>query len=444
MNIHPTENAISICRVLNNAGFEAYLVGGAIRDSIIGRAPNDWDIATNALPVQVANLFARVVDTGIDHGTVTVILDGESFEVTTYRVDGHYSDGRRPDSVQFSDSIKIDLSRRDFTINAIAHDPLSGEVVDPFGGVDDIARKVVHAVGDADSRLNEDTLRALRAVRFAAVLGFSIGSKTFEAIERCRLSVAAERVRVELVKGLLSPLPSRFLGILLGSDMLAQVLPEMLPMIGCEQNKYHEFDVWDHTMRVTDATPKEQHLRLAAMLHDVAKPDTKGTHPVTGEPTFYDHEKTGADVADAILRRLKFSNEDRERIVHLVRYHLVPELKSPASIRRWARKVGLDNVSDIISLARADCVGKGVSRAPGLPNGYLDWLTERIASMGAYTPIVTTTTQLAVTGLDVMSTLEIGPGPAVGIKLRELLELVTDDQSLNDRYVLLSILANGR
>lgn len=443
VNINPPKNAMVICRALRDSGFESYLVGGCVRDSIMGREPNDWDIATNARPEYVTGLFLKVVETGLAHGTVTVIIDGESFEVTTYRIDGDYSDGRRPDSVEFSDSITTDLSRRDFTINAIAHDPIRLVTVDPFGGLYDIASGTIRAVGIADERFQEDTLRTLRAVRFAAALGFSIETETFAAIQRTRLSVSNERVMVELVKGLACDVPSRFMTMLLETGILEQILPEMLPMVGCGQNKYHEFDVWRHTLSVLDHSPNHTFLRLAAMLHDISKPTVKGTHPKTGEATFYDHENIGANVANSILRRLKFSNEVRETVVHLIRHHLVPVLKSPPSVRRWVRKVGIENVPVIVALARADCAGKGTPKTVGTPMSYLDELEKNIDSMRRDGPIVTSSNQLAITGNDVMSALGIGPGPGVGRRLRELLELVTDHPEMNERDTLLSILRNG-
>ena len=394
MNINPPRNAIEICRTLHDAGFESYLVGGAVRDSLIGRNPNDWDIATNALPIQVASCFGKVIETGIEHGTVTVIIDGDGFEVTTYRIDGGYSDGRRPDSVLFSNSITEDLARRDFTMNAIAYDPLSGDTVDPFFGVRDIENRIVRAVGNPDDRLREDTLRALRAVRFASVLEFDIDRPTLDAISRCKLSVSAERIRVELVKGLCSVKPSRFLVILRRFGLLEQIIPELLPAFGCGQNKYHEHDVWCHTLLVTDATPNTELLRLAGMLHDVSKPSVKGAHPVTGEATFYEHEKVGAD-----------------------------------------------NVADIIALAKADHIGKGNPVCIGMTAGYLDNLAERISTMREESTMVTDTAQLAVNGSDVMLALGIGPGPMVGAKLREMLELVIDDPSLNERSTLLDMLS---
>lgn len=440
MNTEIPQYALDICLTLKRNGFEAYLVGGAVRDSILGLAPNDWDIATNARPEQVTPLFDRVIETGIQHGTVTVVTGSKPCEVTTYRADGDYSDGRRPDSVRFVSSIEQDLARRDFTVNAIAFDPISGRFVDPFGGAYDIALGVIRTVGDPRDRFSEDTLRTLRAVRFAATLGFAVDSSTLREIARHPLRVAHERIRVELEKGLLSNRPSVFMSLLLESGLLEQVLPELRPSVGCEQNKYHEYDVWNHTTRVIHSTPPDLALRFAAMLHDVAKPTVKGVHPVTGEATFYDHEKVGAEVADNILRRLKFSNEDRERIVHLVRCHLVPDLKSPSAIRRWVRKVGRENVDSIIALAKADCAGKGNPREPGTPVGYLDNLLEKISNMPPE-QMVERASQLAISGNDVMVTLGISPGPVVGQELKRLLDLVTDEPDLNNRETLIRLLS---
>lgn len=439
MNIEPPEHVNEICRTLQRNGFESYLVGGAVRDSILGREPNDWDVATNAKPDQVSGLFSRVVETGIKHGTVTVVSNGETVEVTTYRIDGDYSDCRRPDSVQFVGDLKQDLARRDFTINAIAFDPVDRRVVDPFGGAYDIALGIIRAVGDPRARLGEDTLRCLRAVRFAAVLGFEIHIDTMVEIKSHPLMVANERVRTELEKGILSIKPSVFMAMMLESGLLGQVLPELIPSIGCVQNKYHEYDVWNHTVRVMDAVTADPVLRFAAMLHDVAKPNVKGIHPVTGEATFYEHEKVGADLANDILMRLKMSNTERNQIVHLVRHHLVPDLKSPAAIRRWVRKVGRDNVDRIITLAKADCAGKGAPRESGTPVEYLSVLLDKVGNM-PLEQMISSARQLAVSGNDIMRELEIGPGQTVGQKLRMLLEAVTDDPELNTKESLLHIL----
>jgi len=440
MKIHASEKPVSICRALRDAGFSAWLVGGAVRDSLIAREPNDWDIATSARPEQVLSLFSKVIETGLAHGTVTVVLDDERFEVTTYRADGSYSDGRRPDTVTFLNSIEADLSRRDFTVNAIAYDPIGDVLLDPFGGAVHIEARIIAAVGDPWARFNEDSLRMLRAVRFAAVLGFEISPSTMAAIVAENLQVAPERIHDEFIKGLLSNAPDRFLGLLRESSLLGAIAPELLSLVGCGQNKYHEFDVWTHTLKVVTATPADERLRIAAVFHDIAKPATKGTHPITGEVTFYGHENIGAEVTDVILRRLMFSNDTRESVVHLVRHHLIPDLPSAAALRRWVRKVGREKVEPLLALAKADAIGKGMPRVIGTTSAHLEKLSERIAALELREPIVTNSTQLAISGKDVMLALGIGPGPMIGQKLRELLELVTDDPGLNTRDALMGAL----
>ncbi len=440
--IRPPEKVLAICHRLRGSGFQSWLVGGAVRDLFMGREPHDWDIATNARPDAVCGLFDRVVETGIQHGTVSVIVDGEPFEVTTFRGDGAYTDGRRPDSVTFLDTIEEDLARRDFTINAIAYDPISGERRDPFGGRDDINLGCVRAVRDAGYRFREDGLRMLRAARFAATLGFYISPDTKLGMAQNVAmldGIAAERVQPEWAKALLSRAPSVFLEALRSTGLLWHTVPEMEPMVGCEQNRYHQFDVWGHSMRVLDATDADPALRLAAVFHDVSKPATKGKHPTTGEATFYEHETVGAGVADRILERMRFPNEQRQRAVHLILHHLVPYNKgmSGAAIRRWLRRIGgLENLGPLLQLARADIAGKGQA-VQEMNSGLLDELERRIGAMGELAPIVTSTTALAVNGADVMSTLGIAPGKRVGEVLRTLLEAVTNDPELNTRERLI-------
>jgi tRNA nucleotidyltransferase (CCA-adding enzyme) len=257
-------------------------------------------------------------------------------------------------------------------------------------------------------------------------------------------AVSAERIRDEFVKGVMSQDPEMFLNLLLESGMLSHVVPEMMAMPGMQQNKYHEFDVWTHTCKVVAATPACSHLRLAAVFHDIAKPSTKGQHPNTGEVTFYGHEEAGAEMACAIMERLKFSNNDRDNVAHLIRHHLVPTLRSAASVRRWVRRVGRENVDSILALSRADVAGKGKPRELGTTLEYLDEIQNQISELEVHVPIVTRASRLAVTGNDVMVALDIGPGPGVGAKLRELLGLVTDDPSLNERDILMAELARRR
>lgn len=436
--------AKEICYALSLRGHEAWLVGGAVRDALMGRTPCDWDIATNAKPEFVAKLFPRVIPTGIKHGTVTVLMPDGKYEVTTFRGDGAYEDGRRPTEVRFLDSIEEDLARRDFTMNAIAFDPIHEVTMDPFEGRNDIELKRIKAVGQPLARFAEDGLRILRAARFAATLGFEIEKRTKNAMRHSiptYRKVAMERVCAEWTKALLALSPSIALEIMAETDIIEATLPEMVPMFGCTQNRWHAYDVWNHTMAVLDATPAELSVRLAALFHDIAKPATKAVHPVTGDATFYDHEEVGAGVTDALLERLRFSTDVRRDAVHLVRHHLVRYESgwAASAIRRWVRRVGPDAVGPLLALARADIVGKGPA-VEEMKAGVLDELEHRIATMTISAPIVTNTSALAISGNDVMTILGIPPGPRVGTELKRLLELVTDDPTLNERETLLGLL----
>jgi tRNA nucleotidyltransferase (CCA-adding enzyme) len=439
------ENVLHVCRHLNQSGYEAWLVGGAVRDALRLQKGHDWDITTNALPTDVVALFGHVVPTGIRHGTVTVMLDGEGYEVTTFRGEGSYSDGRRPDEVTFLQTIEEDLSRRDFTINAIAYDPLTQEVRDPFGGREDILRSLIRAVGDPLRRFSEDGLRTLRAARFAATLGYDLEEKTLEAIRQSLdtlAMVSEERVHDELLKAMSAPKPSRAFQVMADTGMLWAILPELVPMLGCKQNRFHGFDVWLHTLETVDACPADDIiLRMAALLHDVGKPTVKGVNEATGDSTFYDHEVIGAEMADVILTRLKFSNEHKSRIVHLVRYHYVRYERSwsSATLRRWVRKVGLSHVPALIQLGRADRSAKGPSQVE-LDASLFDELEERLATLQVSEVIPTSTHSLAINGDDVMEVLGLSPGPQVGKVLNQFLEVVTEDPSLNTREKLLLLL----
>lgn len=430
--------AIDVCKRLNAASHQAWLVGGCVRDSVMGRAISDWDIATDASPVQILQCFDAASLIGGHTGTVAVDVQSERFEITPFRAEGSYSDGRHPDNVCFVSTIEEDLSRRDFTMNAIAHDPLRDVWADPFSGRADISRQIIRAVGDESARFREDALRLMRAARFASTLGFDLAASTEQAVldnhERLRV-IAPERVHDELHKCMTAVSPSRTFELMARTLLIDEVLPELRPLIGCQQNRYHSFDVWGHTMRVLDAVaPQDVVLRFAGLLHDVAKPQTRGTHPVTGDVTFYNHEEVGACVADDILHRLKFSNDERSRIVHHVRHHLIPYESdwSSAAVRRWVRRVGRDNAQSLCQLGRADIAGKGVTSERA---ALIDELETRVNNMS--TVIVTHTNELAVSGADVMSILHIGPGPQVGQVLRNLIELVTEHPELNSREELI-------
>ncbi len=426
--------------MLRDAGYECHLVGGAVRDLILRRPLTDFDIATNALPEQVSQLFRKVIPTGIKHGTVTVLFKGERFEVTTYRCDGAYTDGRRPDTVTFSATIEGDLARRDFTINGIACNLASGEVLDPHGGREDLKRRVVRAIGNADERFHEDGLRPLRACRLAAQLGFTIDEGTKAAIpralERVRL-VSAERIRDELLRIVQSP--NVVAGFLLLSEtgLLAAVLPELEQGRGVEQRERHCFDVFAHSLYTCAAAdPADLGLRLAALLHDVGKPASL-TRGDDGEPRFYDHDRISAEMSGEILRRLKLPGAVVDRVWHLVRHHMFnygPDWKDSA-VRRLVARVGRDNIRDLLRLRRADQIGR-CNRDEPMDN--LVELDRRIDSLLAAESALTLS-DLAVDGNALMRELAIARGPLVGVLLGFLLEAVIEDPAENEPGRLLEM-----
>lgn len=431
-----------ICETLRDRGFESWVVGGAVRDRLLQRPVHDWDLATNATPDQIQQCFAKTLDIGVRHGTITVCLDGDYFEITTYRKDGAYSDGRHPDAVEFSSNLQEDLARRDFTINAIAFNPLTEVHFDPFNGQQDLQAGVLRTVGNPTDRFLEDGLRLLRAARFIATHSLLSDCATFNALiaTSSQLTrVSPERVRDELVKIMGAEEPSRAFTLMDATGMLEVAFPEMLPMLGCSQNRYHEFDVWKHTLKVVDVCPStDALLRLAALWHDIGKPQSKAFHPQHGDATFYDHEVIGADMTRALMTRLHFSREETDRVTHLVLNHFVryDSSWSDAAVRRWIRRVKPENVEDLILLAMADIAGKGNAYVP-LEINVMQELSQRVETVGT---VPTEVNMLTVSGHDVMDTLGIPPGPRVGKILGELLERVTDNPSLNSRENLLSLI----
>ena len=345
---------------LKAAGWEAFVVGGAVRDALRGCAAGDWDITTNAEPEQVEQVFSgeRLIETGLRHGTVTVLLDGLPLEITTYRVDGGYSDHRRPDSVTFTRSLRADLLRRDFTINALAYHPRAG-LVDICGGAEDLAHGIVRCVGEPERRFREDGLRILRALRFASVLGFTIEPETAAAIHRCAellRYLAAERVLSELTKLLCGQNAGAVLREF--SDVLAVPIPELRPMFGFAQhNPHHDRDVWQHTVAVVEHIPPEPVLRWAALLHDVGKPPCFSLAD-DGVGHFYGHAAKSTELADAILTRLRMDTAGRTRITQLIRYHDLPIAPEPKPIRRLMHKLGVEPVRQLFALHIADTCGQ--------------------------------------------------------------------------------------
>jgi tRNA nucleotidyltransferase (CCA-adding enzyme) len=431
---------LELCGRLRSHGKRAWVVGGCVRDVLRGAQANDWDVATDARPPELVRIFPRAIPTGIEHGTVTVVKDGHHYEVTTLRGEGTYSDGRRPDWVEYVDDITRDLARRDFTINAIALDPLDGHLLDPFGGMKDLEKGVLRAVGDPRLRFAEDGLRVLRAARFVATLELALDPATEEAIEPTLdtyRKVAHERVRDEWMKTMKARRPSRAFEVMRRTGILGVTCPELLEGVGMTQNKWHAYDVWRHGMECLDACEADPILRIAALLHDVGKPRTRAWSDKTQDYTFYDHDRVGAEIAEPIAARLRFSNDERARIVTLVRHHLFHyDDWTDAAVRRWIRRVGSERVEDLYVLNAADVRAKGRDFEADL-----DALTRlkahvaRVLAEGA----ALSTRDLLVNGKDIMRELGVAPGRIIGEILDHLLEVVTGDPSKNERETLLAL-----
>lgn len=435
---------MAVLRGLRSAGKQAWLAGGAVRDLVRGMPAQDFDVATDALPEEVLRLFPKTAPTGIQHGTVLVISGAHHLEVTTFRGEGPYLDGRRPSSVTFLGDIDGDLARRDFTINAMAWDPVTGALRDPFDGQGDLRRRCLRAVGDALQRFREDGLRPLRAVRFACTLRLALEPATRRAIAQTLDvfdKVARERVREELLKLLVRGAPpSRGLRLLQRTGLLARIWPELLESVGFAQNRYHRWDVWRHTLRCLDAAPADPIVRLAALLHDVAKP--RCAAPKEGAPaenTFYNHEKVGAELSAAMMQQLKFPNRDTERVALLVaehNWHYLPQW-SDATVRRTLQRIGAEALPQLWALRRADLTARGNLVAEGLANQ--SEAEARFAAELARASALKIT-DLAIGGADVMRELQLPPGPQVGQILAQLLDRVIDDPDLNTAERLVRLL----
>ena len=437
MTVKFPENVRWAIRKLNEAGFEAWAVGGCVRDSVLDKEPHDWDMTTSALPEETMAVFDGypVIGTGLKHGTVTLLADHEPLEITTYRVDGSYSDGRRPDSVSFTRSLEEDLARRDFTVNAMAAHPEKG-IIDCFGGLADLQNGIIRCVGEPERRFNEDALRILRALRFSAVLGFSIEQKTAETLIILRKNlhqVAMERIF------------SEFRRLICGKDAVRvlrdfpqvfwEFMPELQPMFGFQQhNPHHIHDVWEHTLCAVENTPAGEALRLAALLHDVGKPDTF-TRDEDGIGHFYGHAEASVGRAGKMLSRLKADNDTRNRVLTLVQYHGADIPARPAAVRRWLGKLGERGFFDLLAIKRADTL----AQAP--------FCRERLAGLDALSDLAKeilteeqcfSLRQLAVDGRDLMKT-GVPAGPELGKLLQKLLEKVVEGECPNDRDALLRL-----
>lgn len=434
---------ISVIETLMDSGYEGYIVGGSLRDILLNdHIPDcDWDIATSAKPDEVMELFEKTIPTGIEHGTVTVLKNEIPIEVTTYRSEGKYTNSRHPDSVEYLTSIRDDLSRRDFTINALAYNPLTDDFVDTCEGARDLFNGVIRCVGDPDERFSEDGLRVLRAIRFATVLEFEIEENTWESIGRNIDSfkkIAMERVRDELNKMIVADKPSMGFEMLLDSSLLTVIMPEMVDTIDCEQNEFHAYDVWGHSLRTLDAAPKDKRdVRWAALFHDIGKPHTRGRRK-NGRITFYNHQMVSVKLAKKIMRRLRFSNAEIKHISILIRRHMFNYSSdwTDSAVRRLISRVGRDRIADLFDLRLADWFGNGLN--VGFPR-YLSELKKRIDRILEEEDALSIE-DLEVDGNDVMRILEVEPSEIVGRTLKRLLNMVIEDPKLNKREKLVEIL----
>lgn len=434
----PPAGALELMERLERGGFEAWAVGGCVRDTLLGRAPHDWDICTSATPEQMRLCFAglHLIDTGLRHGTLTARVDHVSYEVTTYRVDGVYKDGRRPEQVRFVDSVTQDLARRDFTINAMAWHPLRG-LADPWGGRADLAARRIRCVGRPADRFEEDALRILRALRFAATLGFELEEQTALAVHEKKASlrrVAPERLREEFFRLLCGPSSAAVLDDYL--DVFCVFVPELGPMKGfLQHNSYHDRDVWGHTLAALEAAPADEpEVRLAALLHDVGKPE-RFTQDADGVGHFYGHAARSAEIAHVLLRRLHCDSETLRTVTELVLRHDLPLSADPRLLRRRLAQLGQRQLERLLALQRADVCGQAPAcRAQRL--AALEQAGAALRAVAAQRPCLGLR-QLAVGGRDLLA-LGIPQGPRVGALLRGLLEQVLDGALPNEREALLA------
>lgn len=429
-----------IIDTLQKHGFEGYAVGGCVRDAMLSRVPQDWDITTSAKPEQVKELFRHTIDTGIQHGTVTVMLDHEGFEVTTYRIDGEYEDARHPKEVQFTSNLLEDLRRRDFTINAMAYNEKDG-LVDAFDGLGDLERGIIRCVGVPEERFSEDALRMLRAVRFAAQLGFTIDAATKEAIKKLApnlAKVSAERIQIELVKLLTSAHPQE-IKTAWETGLTKVFLPEFDAMMATEQNNpHHKYTVGEHTIVGLMGVEKEKVLRLTLLLHDAAKPVCKTTDEA-GIDHFYGHEQKGEEMARQILRRLKFDNETTTRVCRLVACHDKMPALTEKSVRKAIFKNGTEQYPALFAVKRADILAQSELCRE-----------EKLAAINTYKALYEeimekqqclSIKELAISGSDLIA-LGMEQGKILGETLKYLLEQVLEDPSLNTKEKLIQLVHN--
>ena len=436
MTVTLPDSVSTIINTLVKNGHEAYAVGGCVRDCILGKVPHDWDITTSALPEVVKELFDHTVDTGLQHGTVTVIMDGVGYEVTTYRIDGLYSDGRHPNDVTFTSNLLEDLKRRDFTINAMAYNDKEG-LVDEFDGMGDLEKGIIRAVGDPVLRFSEDALRMLRALRFAAQLGFTIDEPTYEAIKSLAPTIAkvsAERIQVELIKLVTSSHPEMIREVYL-TGLSRIFLPELDDMMACQQNTIHHcYSVGEHMIKALCSIREDKVLRLTMLFHDVAKPVCKTTD-ANGVDHFKTHPVVGVDMTKAIMRRLKFDNQTMDDVCRLIRYHDDrPEL-SVRTVRRAISKIGISYIPELLEVRIADTLAQSEYKR----QEKLDYI-EQYRKL--YQDIISnkdavSIKDLVINGKDLIA-LGCQQGQIVGSTLNQLLSDVLDEPEHNNRDYLLA------
>lgn len=437
MKINLPEKVSRIIHTLQANGYEAYAVGGCVRDSILGREPDDWDITTSATPLETKALFARTFDTGIEHGTITVLIDKDAFEVTTYRVDGKYEDSRHPSEVTFTRCLQEDLLRRDFTINAMAYND-EGGLVDIFGGIEDLNNKTIRCVGNAEARFGEDALRILRAVRFAAQLGFEIEEETREGIVKLAptlVNISAERIQVELIKMLVSPNPS-LLRTAYELGITKVILPEFDEMMKTEQETpHHIYSVGEHTLKAIETIRPDKVLRLTMLFHDIAKPMMK-TIDANGVAHFKMHDVEGVEMTKSILRRLKFDNDTLGKVTKLVQYHDYRIPAEPKRVRKAMNKIGEDLFPYYLEVRTADTMAQSeYMREEKLQNiRDMEKCYQEILEKQECVSLK----DLAISGSDLIAD-GMKPGKEIGYVLNSLLEKVIENPELNTRETLLEL-----
>ncbi|MCA9355913.1 CCA tRNA nucleotidyltransferase [Candidatus Nomurabacteria bacterium] len=439
---------IDTIKTLKNKGFEAYIVGGCVRDLILKREPKDWDITTNATPEEIQSCFIKTVYEN-NFGTVAVVIENTEenkkyfssdedkniiIEITPYRTEGVYSDGRHPDTVAFGNNLEEDLQRRDFTINAMAYDPINDILKDIYGGLNDIEKRVIKTVGEAKDRFSEDSLRVFRAIRFAVQLDFTVSHETIEGIMSTKEGlerVSKERIRDEFIKIVESPNPAFALGFMHKIDILKHISPEIEEGVGCKQGGAHKYDVFEHLIQALQHAADKNwplDIRLSALFHDIGKPRTKRVPGKNIKPTFYGHEVVGAKMAKKILEDLKFSRETIDKVVKMVRYHMFfsdTEQISLSAVRRIVANVGPENIWDLMKVRECDRVGMAKAEAPYRLRKYHAMIEEVMRD-----PI--SVKQLKINGDYMIKELHVKPGRRMGWMLHALLEEVLDDPTKND------------